>query len=164
MLKRTKFVYATLMILLLMCLLFDVMLEEKTVSYLACAYFFVFVLLSIFLIIRGFVYKVDTNIYFGIMLLISPISQLLINYDIFSVYAFLLVCSSVIAFASLVIWWYFKDKTHKLLFFIFLGEILIFLTPFYLTNLSIWYLIVIAIVWLVLAIIFNVVKKKFKRR
>ena len=164
MLKKTKFIYASLLIVLLVCLIMDITKNRQDFSYLETAYFVIFLMLSIYLIFRGFLYKVDTNLYFGMLLLISPISQILLYYNHFSLLRFLLVCSSMICLSSFVIWKYFKDKTHKKIFFVFIGEILIFLTPFCLTNFSIWYLILIAIGWLVLAIVFCVFKKIISKR
>jgi len=163
MLKKTKFIYITLILSLLICLFFDCYLQSE-ISYLSCAYFFVFSALAIYLILRGLVFKIDTNLYLGIVLLASPISQILLYFECFDIFSFMLVCSIVLSLASLVVWKYFKDKSHKLLFFVFVGEIVIFSIPFCLTKFNIWYLIVIAICWLVLVTIINVVKKKIKHR
>ena len=164
MLNRTKFLYATLVIVLVICLFKDAVRPNKDISYLACAYFFIFLALALYLILRGFSYKIDTNIYFGITLLISPSTQVLIKYELFSLASFFVCCFVFLTLASLIIWQYFKDKTHKFIFFVFLGEILIFLTPFCLTNFSIWYLILIAIVWLISSMLFIILKKKFRKR
>ena len=165
MLKTTRFIYGFLLIILLGCLLLDVLNTNKNISYLSIAYFIVFLSLSAFLLIRGFYYKIDTNIYFGVLLFISPISQILIKFNRVS-YPYFLVCIfSVLSIASLLIWWYFKDKSHKKLFFAFLGEIIIFFLPFYLTKISIWVLIIMSVAWFVLTIALSIfLNKLIKKR
>lgn len=148
MLARTKFIYVTLLLILLLCLLLDIFLESK-ISYLFCAYFICFVVLSLFLVFRGIIYKIDTNLYFGILLLISPIVQILIYYSFLTYYFVLVAIFSVLSLASLVVWKFFKDKTHKKIFFVFLGEILVFLLPICLTKINFLVLILLAVVWFI---------------
>ena len=161
MLARTKFIYVTLLLTLLLCLFLDIFLESK-ISCLFCAYFISFVVLSLFLVSRGLIYKIDTNLYFGILLLISPIVQILIYYSFLTYYFVLVAVFSVLSLASLVVWKYFKDKTHKKIFFVFLGEILVFLLHICLTKINILVLILLAVVWFIFyfAVNYFIGKKK----
>lgn len=145
---KSNLLYLVLLVGLLICLVFDLVIDSA-LSYLAVAYFVLFCFVSIFLIIRGFLYKIDTNLYFGILLLISPIMQTLIYLGIKN-YAYYCIGVFVpLTIASLAIWKYFKDARHKTLFAIFAGEIFVFTLPFCLTNISFWYLIIMVIVWFV---------------
>lgn len=162
MLTKTKFIYVALLCTLLICLLLDVLLESK-ISYLFCAYFICFIVLSFFLIFRGLIYKIDTNLYFGILLFISPIIQTFIYFDYIKYYLILISIFTILCLASFVIWQYFKDKVHKKLFFVFLGEILIFLLPICLTKISFWVLIIIAVVWFIFYFAVNHFKSKNKK-
>lgn len=148
---KSKFLYVILALILLICLAFDIVLDDN-ISYLAIAYFITFISLSIFLTLRGLIFKIDSNLYFGLLLTMSPIIQCLIYFNITRYTIYLITVFAVLTISSLVIWKYFKDKMHKMLFFIFLGEIGIFFVPFYLTNLSFWYLIIMAIVWLCIVV------------
>ena len=148
MLAKTKFIYVTLLLTLLLCLFLDIFLDNR-ISYLFCAYFICFVVLSLFLVSRGLIYKIDTNLYFGILLLISPIVQVLIYNSLLTYYFVLVAIFSVLSFASLVVWRFFKDKTHKRLFFVFLGEIIVFLLPICLTKINFLVLIILAVVWFI---------------
>lgn len=148
---KSKFLYVILALILLICLAFDIVLDDN-ISYLAIAYFITFISLSIFLTLRGLIFKIDSNLYFGLLLTMSPIIQCLIYFNITRYTIYLITIFAVLTISSLVIWKYFKDKMHKMLFFIFLGEIGIFFVPFYLTNLSFWYLIIMAIVWLCIVV------------
>ncbi len=156
---KSNFLYLVLLLGMFGCLVFDLVMDSDF-SYLALCYFVLFCLVAVFLIVRGFVYKIDTNLYFGILLLISPIVQSLIYWGIKS-YAY--YCVGVflpLAVASFAVWQYFKDKRHKVLFAIFFGEIFVFLSPFCLTNISFWYLIIMAIVWLAFVVFFVLLRHK----
>ena len=156
---KSNFLYLVLLFGLLICLVFDLVVDSAF-SYLAIAYFVLFCFVSIFLIIRGFLYKIDTNLYFGILLLISPTIQTLIYLGIKD-YAY--YCISVfipLTIASLTVWKYFKDTRHKTLFAIFVGEIFVFILPFCLTNISFWYLIIMAVVWFAMVLSFTIFKHK----
>lgn len=156
---KSNLLYILLLVGLFGCLIFDLVIQSSF-SYLAFCYFVLFCFVAIFLIVRGFVYKIDTNLYFGILLLISPIVQTLIyfgikNYSYYCVGVFL-----PLTLASLVVWRYFKNKRHQTLFVLFLGEIFIFLLPFCLTNISFWYLIIMAIVWFACVVCLSVLRHK----
>lgn len=156
---KSNLLYMILIVGLFVCLAFDIFVQSS-ISYLGTAYFVLFCILSTFLIIRGLIYKIDSNVYFGILLLLSPIIQTLIYFEINN-YAMYCCCSfAILSLASLVAWKYFKDERHKIIFFIFSGEIVVFLLPFCLTKISFWYLIILAIVWC----IFVIVAKHFKPR
>jgi len=159
MLTKTKFIYITLLLTLLICLFLDILLEDK-ISYLFCAYFIVFVVLSLFLIFRGLIYKIDTNLYFGVLLLISPLIQTIIYLDYIKYYLILATIFLMLTLASLLVWLFFKDKTHKKLFFVFLGEIIVCLLPICLTKISFWALIILAVVWFIFYFAVNYFKKK----
>lgn len=162
MLAKTKFIYVTLLLSLLICLFLDILLDSK-ISYLFCAYFICFIVLSLFLVFRGLVYKIDTNLYFGILLLISPLIQTIIYFDYIKYYLILGIIFTILTFASLSVWLFFKDKTHKKLFFVFLGEIIVSLLPIYLTNISFWSLIILAVVWFIFYFAVNYFKGKKKK-
>ena len=162
MVKKVRYFYIALVTMLLICLAFDIFAPNKNISFLGCAYFIIFIALAFFLILRGVYYKIDTNIYFGILLFISPSFQLLINYDLMKYFYFCFVVFTFLTIASFIIWKYFKDRTHKLLFFVFLGEMFIFFMPFYLTNFLFWYLIILAVIWALIATIYGYIK--FKKR
>ena len=159
MLAKTKFIYVTLLLTLLICLFLDVLLDNK-ISYLFCAYFICFVVLSLFLIFRGLIYKIDTNLYFGVLLLISPAVQVLIYLNLTKYYFILAIIFTMLCIASLVVWMFFKDKSHKKMFFAFLGEIIIFLLPFYLTKIHFSVLIILAVVWFIFYFAVNHFKSK----
>lgn len=152
MLKKTKYIYTTILIVLLLALMLDIASDDK-ISYLGIAYFMTFIILSFFLIARGLIYKIDTNVYFGILLLGSPLIQTLIMLDIRRYFIYCIAVFLVLWLASFVIWKYFKNDFHKKLNFLFLGEMAIFFMPICLTNLSFWYLIIMALVWLIFIII-----------
>lgn len=78
---KSNLLYILLLVGLFGCLIFDLVIQSSF-SYLAFCYFVLFCFVAIFLIVRGFVYKIDTNLYFGILLLISPIVQTLIYFGI----------------------------------------------------------------------------------
>lgn len=163
MLKKTRYFYATILIILLFALILDIVTEDD-LSYLGIAYFCTFIILSIFLISRGFIYKIDTNIYFGILILASPLIQLLISLGIKN---YLYYCGGIfliLALASLVIWLYFKNNFHKMLNFIFLGEFIIFFISIYLTNLKFWYLIIMASLWIFLVSTTFIIKKQSHKK
>ena len=160
--KKVRYFYFGLVFILLTCLAFDVLTPNEKISFLGLSYFIIFIAVALFLILRGFYYKIDTNIYFGILLLISPSSQFLISIGLIKYYYFCIISFMFLTISSLVIWKYFKDKTHKFLFFVFLGEMLIFFIPFCLTNFQFWYLIILAIIWALLVSILGYIK--FKKR
>ena len=160
MVKKVKYFYFCLLTTLLICLTIDVIAPSENISFLACAYFIIFIALAFFLILRGVYYKIDTNLYFGILLFISPAVQTLIYFDYAKYYHLFAVSCLFLTIASLIIWKYFKDKTHKFLFFVFLGEMLIFFIPFCLTNFKFWYLIILAIKWLLVALVYEFIKIK----
>ena len=162
MLAKTKFIYITLLLTLLFCLFLDILLDSK-ISYLFCAYFIIFISLSIFLIARGFIYKIDTNLYFGILLLISPIIQFVIYINYVKYYLILSIIFLVLTLASLSVWLLIKDKGHKKMFFVFLGEIIVFLLPICLTKISFSVLIILAIVWFIFYFAVNHFKDKKKK-
>ena len=162
MVKKVRYFYISLIALLLTCLAFDILSPSKKISFLGCAYFIIFISIALFLILRGFYYKIDTNIYFGILLFISPVCQLLINFELTRYFYFCITVFLFLTLASLVVWKYFKDKTHKLFFFVFLVELFIFFIPFCLTNFQFWYLILLAIIWAIAVIAFGYFK--FKKR
>lgn len=162
MLAKTKFIYVTLLLTLLICLFLDILLDSR-ISYLFCAYFICFVILSLFLIFRGLIYKIDTNLYFGILLLISPLIQTIIYLNFIKYYLILIVIFTILSLASLSVWLFFKDKTHKKLFFVFLGEIIICLLPICLTKIKFWGLIILAVVWFIFYFAVNHFKDKKKK-
>lgn len=161
---KSNLLYAILILVLLTCLAFDILIKS-TISYLGLAYFGIFCFLAVFLIIRGICYKIDTNLYFGVLLLISPIIQILIYFDIHFYWYYCVSIFAILSLASFTMWKYFKDKRHKSMFFVFFGEIVIFLLPFCLTNFSFWYLIIMAVVWLLFVAILSLGKshKKVKK-
>lgn len=162
--SKIKYIYSFILIILLVCLGLDILEIYPSMSFLGCAYFAGFIILALFLILRGLIYKIDTNLYFGILLLASPIIQIMlylnvINYILYSIVIFILL-----AFGSFVVWKHFKDLTHKKAFFVFLGEIVILLIAFYLTNISFWYLILVTGIWFVLFASVNLILKNIKNR
>lgn len=160
---KSNLLYLILILGLLTCLAFDVLLES-TISYLGTAYFVIFCFLAVFLIIRGFCYKIDTNLYLGTLLLVSPIIQILIYFDIHFYWYYCVVTFSILSLASFLMWKYFKDKRHKSIFFVFFGEIVIFLLPFCLTNFSFWYLIIMAVMWLAFVGIWSLAQSHKKKK
>ncbi len=160
---KSNLLYIILILGLLTCLAFDVLLES-TISYFGTAYFVIFCFLAVFLIIRGFCYKIDTNLYFGTLLLVSPIIQILIYFDIHFYWYYCVVTFSILSLASFLMWKYFKDKRHKSIFFVFFGEIVIFLLPFCLTNFSFWYLMIMAVMWLALVGIWSLAQSHKKKK
>lgn len=158
---KTKHIYITLTLILLSCLFLDILLDNK-ISYLFCAYIIIFLILSLFLILRGLIYKIDTNLYFGILLLISPIVQLLIYANYTQYFYICLSIFFVLTLSSFCVWKYFKDKSHKNLFFVFLGEFLIFLLPICLTKIKFYILILLSGLWFILNLIVNHLKNKNK--
>lgn len=152
--KKIKYVYVTLLILLLLSLALDIIANDK-ISYLGITYFFTFVCLSIFLISRGLIYKIDTNVYFGLLLLASPLVQTLVTLEIHKYFVYCFGIFLVLWLASFVVWKVFKNDFHKLLSYIFLGEFVIFLAPLSFKNMTIWYLMIMAVVWFVLVLVLN---------
>lgn len=157
--SKTKFIYFSLLIILLTCLLLDIILD-RAFSYLFIAYIVVFCVLALYLIFRGVIYKIDTNLYFGILLTISPIIQLLFLFSYTKHFYILTAIFTVLALSSFTVWKYFKDKHHKVLFFVFLGEIVIFMLPIYLTKIHFYILIILAVVWFIFYFTVNHFKNK----
>lgn len=159
MLKRTKFVFFSTIFTLLFCLLIDIVFNP-VFSALEIAYLFIFSLLAIFLILRGLTYKIDTNLYLGILLFISPALQLLIHFNIKNYAIYALAILSIMSLASLSVWKYFNDSMHKNFLFILLGEIAIFILPFCLTKISFWYLIILSVLWIFCFFVTKKITKK----
>ncbi len=123
------------------------------------------ILIGIMLAIRAFTLKIDSSLFFGVVLFCCGI----LNFVVYFSEKYLNIGTSqlwpyylfAVAVASLITAIYFKDKLQLKVFMLFLGFGLI--TLLFVQNLiNLWLMIVLLVVWFVVYFIINLVL--YKRR
>lgn len=130
--KLTYFFYIFIFASLIICFVASIFIANAELL-LIIAFACISLLISLFLIFRGFKYKIDTNILLGFVLLSVPCCLLL--EPVFANFFYYLAC--IAFFFSLgffIIRKYFKDKKHIISFFVFLTIFAISMTGIYLTK------------------------------
>lgn len=148
--KKSKILYFSILIVNILCFILDLLpfnFHFFNISF-GCS----LLLIGISLIVRGFAYKIDSSLFFGIALAIFGALNLfeyfgnvyfgLLNKYLWPYYLFGL------AVASLFTGIYFKDKLQLKLFALFLGFGVI-LCLFVYGLIKLWLLITLLIIWFV---------------
>lgn len=163
--KKSKIFYYAILCVNIVFFLLD--LSPIKFPFFRISFAVTLLLIGIMLAIRAFSLKLDSSLFFGIVLFCCGILNLVVyfggkyfNLNLNQLWPYYLFA---IAFASLITAIYFKDKLQIKIFVLFLGFGLIALL-FVQHLIKLWLLIVLLVVWFVVYFTFNIVMFKKRRK
>ena len=163
--KKSKILYYSVLIVNIVCFILD--LTPINFPFFRISFAVSLILIGILLIVRAFSLKLDSSMFFGVVLFICGILNFMLYFfqvyydvDVNQFWPYYLFAVSI---ASLCTACYFKDKLQLKLFVLFLGFGLISLL--YVQKLiNLWWMIGLLIVWFVGYFIVNIVLSKKRRK
>ena len=161
--KKSKIFYYSVLVVNVLFFILDLLPLNLPFAFFRISFPVSLTLIGILLINRSVIYKLDSSMFFGIVLmliggldLLEKLSTTITTWHIWPYYLI------AVSFASLVTAIYYKDKLQMKLFILFLGFGLISIV--FANNLIVlWLYIVLMIVWFVGYFTFNILKAKRRK-
>lgn len=161
--KKSKIFYYSVLVVNVLFFILDLLPLKLPFAFFRISFPVSLTLIGILLINRSVIYKLDSSMFFGIVLMLigglDLLEKLSATITTWHIWPYYLIAVSL---ASLVTAIYYKDKLQMKLFTLFLGFGLI--SIIYANNLiMLWLYIVLMIVWFVGYFTFNILKAKRRK-
>ena len=161
--KKSKIFYYSVLVVNVLFFILDLLPLNLPFAFFRISFPVSLTLIGILLINRSVIYKLDSSMFFGIVLMLigglDLLEKLSATITTWHIWPYYLIAVSL---ASLVTAIYYKDKLQMKLFALFLGFGLI--SIIYANNLIVlWLYIVLMIVWFVGYFTFNILKDKRRK-
>ena len=161
--KKSKIFYYSVLVVNVLFFILDLLPLKLPFAFFRISFPVSLTLIGILLINRSVIYKLDSSMFFGIVLMLigglDLLEKLSATITTWHIWPYYLIAVSL---ASLVTAIYYKDKLQMKLFALFLGFGLI--SIIYANNLiMLWLYIVLMIVWFVGYFTFNILKAKRRK-
>ena len=161
--KKSKIFYYSVLVVNVLFFILDLLPLKLPFAFFRISFPVSLTLIGILLINRSVIYKLDSSMFFGIVLMLigglDLLEKLSATITTWHIWPYYLIAVSL---ASLVTAIYYKDKLQMKLFALFLGFGLI--SIIYANNLIVlWLYIVLMIVWFVGYFTFNILKAKRRK-
>lgn len=161
--KKSKIFYYSVLVVNVLFFILDLLPLNLPFAFFRISFPVSLTLIGILLINRSVIYKLDSSMFFGIVLmliggldLLEKLSTTITTWHIWPYYLI------AVSFASSVTAIYYKDKLQMKLFILFLGFGLI--SILFANNLIVlWLYIVLMIVWFIGYFTFNILKAKRRK-
>lgn len=159
--KKSKILYFTVLIVNIVCFILDLL--PINFPFFRVSFAISLILIGLLLSVRAFTLKIDSSLFFGIVLFICGILNLVLYFgqayfalNINHMWPYYLFA---LAIASLITGLYFKEKLQIKLFVLFLG-FGIFTTLFVYGLLFLWLYITLMVVWFIGYFVVNILISK----
>lgn len=162
--KKSKILYYSVLIVNIVCFILDLL--PINFPFFRVSFAVSLILIGILLIVRGFSLKLDSSLFFGIVLFICGVLNFVLYFlqvyqsiDINQFWPYYLFAVAIASFIASV---YFKDKLQMKLFILFLGFGLISLV-FVQNLINIWWMIGLMIAWFIGYFVVNLILAKRRK-
>lgn len=163
--SKSKILYFTVLIVNIVCFLLDFLPIEF--PFFRISFGVSLILIGLLLIVRAVNYKIDSSMFFGVILLLFGVLNLVLYFghlkfglDANELWPYYLFAVAVGSFITSV---YFRDRLQFKIFILFLGFGLI--TLLFIRHLLIlWLYITLMIVWFVVYFTVNIILNKRRKR
>ena len=159
--KKSKILYFSVLIVNVVCFILDLL--PINFPFFRISFAVSLMLIGLLLFIRAINYKIDSSMFFGIVLFICGILNFVLYFgqthfglDPNQLWPYYLFAVSISSFVTAM---YFKDKLQLKIFILFLGFGL--LTLLFVKHLMwLWLYITLMILWFVLYFVINIIRSK----
>ncbi len=162
--KKSKILYYSVLIVNIVCFILDLL--PINFPFFRVSFAVSLILIGILLIVRGFSLKLDSSLFFGIVLFICGVLNFVLYFlqiyqsiDINQFWPYYLFAVAIASFITSV---YFKDKLQMKLFILFLGFGLISLV-FVQNLINIWWMIGLMTAWFIGYFVVNLILAKRRK-
>lgn len=162
--KKSKILYYSVLIVNIVCFILDLL--PINFPFFRVSFAVSLILIGILLIVRGFSLKLDSSLFFGIVLFICGVLNFVLYFlqiyqsiDINQFWPYYLFAVAIASFIASV---YFKDKLQMKLFILFLGFGLISLV-FVQNLINIWWMIGLMTAWFIGYFVVNLILAKRRK-
>ena len=160
--KKSKIFYSSILIVNVVFFLLD--LTPIRFEFFRISFAVTLLLIGIMLAIRAFTLKIDSSLFFGVVLFCCGILNLVVYFakglDINQLWPYYLFA---VALGSIITAIYFKDKLQLKIFILFLGFGIITLL-FVQHLIKLWLMIVLLVVWFVAYFVVNLILYNKRRK